>query len=67
MFANPSWNCGRHAFWVVAFFAVTFLSGCATTTTTTTTTLETTMHSDDITRRFQSYDVTARVQMELQR
>ena len=64
MFANLSWNRGRHAFWAVAFFAVTFLSGCATTTTTT---LETSLHSDDVTRRFQSYDVTARVQMELKR
>ncbi|HEV7222680.1 MAG TPA: hypothetical protein VGN42_08265 [Pirellulales bacterium] len=63
MFANRSWNRGRQAFWAAALL-VMFLPGCATTTTTT---LETTMHSDEAALRFQSYDVTARVQMEMKR
>lgn len=64
MFANQSWIRVRQALWLVAILTATLLTGCATTTTTT---LETTMHSEEASLRFQSYDVTARVQMELRR
>jgi hypothetical protein len=48
----------------LAALAAIFMSGCATTTTTT---VETTMHAPDTSFRFQSCDMTARVQIEFKR
>lgn len=53
----------RWSLLVVCLLLLALSSGCATTTAT----LETTMHSDGSTYRFQSSDVTARLQMEWKR
>lgn len=63
MFADKSSKHVLRLLWALAFL-MTLISGCATPTTTT---LETTMHSSEESLRFQSFDVTARVQMELNR
>ena len=64
MFASPSWNRIIRLIWAFGLLAALLLTGCVTTTTTT---VETTMHSPDPSFRFQSCDVTARVQVQLTR
>ncbi|HVX12718.1 MAG TPA: hypothetical protein VHC22_16170 [Pirellulales bacterium] len=48
---------------IACMLLLALASGCATTTAT----VETTLHSSDATYRFQSSDVTARLQMEWKR
>lgn len=64
MLAFPLAGSIRHSWLMLTLLAALLTSGCATTTTAT---VETTMHAPDPAFRFQSSDMTARVQVEFKR